>query len=277
MTHDALDSIPLFATLSPQDRAALAALLVPRDFPAGGTILRMGGPGGEMFVVHSGRVSIAAGDPTGSELGLGILRPGAFFGEISLLDGGPRTATARAIEPVRLLVLAREDFFSFLERHPKAARHIVEVVTARQREMVQRVLGIRNVNEAVEERSTKLDKLIDGVAALVSNRFFILGNVTFLGGWIAWNLWTHVGPISLRDEPPTFYILCFLIGLESILLTIFVLATQRRSAERARIQADLEYHVNVEAHREVVRLHQKIDRLGSRVDDLVHKIERGDR
>jgi len=256
-----LDRIPMFASLSEADRTALAGLLVPRRYEAGQQVFREGEPGQEMFVVESGRVAVTALDERGGEIRLSVLARGAFFGEISLLDGGPRTAAVRALEPVSLLTLERNVFFSFLERHPSAARHMVEVLAARQREMVERVRGIKNVNEVVEETRTTSEKLLDRIAAVGASGWFLLANVVVIGGWILWNVWTHPQTVRLHDDPPTFFILAFAIGLESILLTMFLLSAQRRANDRDRIRNDLEYQVNVEAHREILLLHRKLDRL----------------
>jgi len=255
-----LDRIPMFSSLSEADRAALAGLLVLRRYEAGQPIFRAGEPGREMFVVESGRVAVTTVDEKGVEIQLSVLGPGAFFGEISLLDGGPRTASVRAVEAVALFALDRDAFFSFLERHHSAARHVVEVLAVRQREMVERVRGIRNVNEAVEETRTRSERALDRIASVGASGWFLLANIVVFGVWIVWNVTTHPESIRLHD-PPTFFILAFAIGLESILLTMFLLSAQRRSNDRDRIRADLEYQVNVEAHREVLRLHEKLDRL----------------
>jgi uncharacterized membrane protein len=265
MTHT-LDRIPMFESLSGTDRDALARLLVPRRFGAGEQVFRQGDPGGEMFVVESGRVSVTARDENDREIELSVLGQGAFFGEISLLDGGRRTASVHALETVNLLALDRDAFFSFLERHPSAARHVVEVLAGRQREMVERVRGIRNVNEAVEAERSPAERLLDRIAAVAASGWFLLANLVVIMSWIAWNVASHPAPIRLHDDPPTFFIMALAIGLESILLTIFLLISQSRSRERDRIRDDLEYQLNVEAHREVLRLHQKLDRLQAAVD-----------
>ena len=112
-------------------------------------IVWVGDPGEEFFLIRSGQVDISCPDDTGKEVALGTLRPGQFFGEISLLDGGPRTATVCARGAVVLSRLSRERFLEFLRAHPDAAIHMLTVLGRRQRETVEKVRGIRNVNEAV--------------------------------------------------------------------------------------------------------------------------------
>jgi uncharacterized membrane protein len=132
--------------------------------------------------------------------------------------------------------------------------------------MVERVRRIPNVNEAVEAARTPSEKMLDRIAAVAASGWFLLANVLVIVGWIASNVAFHPAPIRFHDDPPTFFVLAFAIGLESILLTIFLLSSQWRSRERDRIRDDLEYQLNIEAHREVLRLHQKLDRLQDSVE-----------
>src|SRR4051812_46057673 len=100
-----LGNIPLFAKLTPNELGELVNLLRTRDVARQQTIVRIGDQGTEFYVIQQGRVVVSAPDDQGAEVKLAELGPGNFLGEISLLDGGPRTATVRALEPVTLLVL----------------------------------------------------------------------------------------------------------------------------------------------------------------------------
>jgi uncharacterized membrane protein len=280
MNSDMLASIPLFASLDKVQLEQLGQLLRPREYGANQTILWIGEPGEEMFIVQSGTVVVSAPGETQAEITLGVLRAGSFLGELSLLDGGPRTATARTTEPSVLLALDRRDFYAFLENHPKAAIHVLQVLSRRQRDMVDRCRGIRNVNEAVEEQTSRLQRLMDKVADFGASQWFLALNVVFLVAWISinWIAWRRMYPekaMVLPDEPPTFFTLCFIIGFEAILLTMFVLTSQKRQAQRDHIRADLEYQVNLKAHHEVMQLHRKIDRLEAKVDAVTATAGRG--
>ncbi len=105
----------------------------------GRAIFRKGDPGRGMMMVVSGRVKISS--PTGgNEAFFGVMSPGDVFGEIALLDGGPRTADAVALEDTELLVLDRRDFLPLIQRHPGAFLSLLEVLCARIRsdtEMVE--------------------------------------------------------------------------------------------------------------------------------------------
>jgi uncharacterized membrane protein len=256
-----LGNIPLFAKMTPDEVAGLAGLLRERRVGRGQTIVRIGDEGTEFYVIQKGRVVVTAPDEQGAEVKLAELGPGNFLGEISLLDGGPRTATVRALDSVTLLVLARDAFVQFLLAHPSAAVHILTTLGARQRELLDKIRGIRNVNEAVAVDRTRLHRFLTYFATVFSSDRFVLANVVFFVGWIIVHSLLWKEKIKWNDEPPTFFWLGFIITTESIVIGMFVLNSQRRQAERDRVRADLEYQVAVKAHVEVMELHRKVDRL----------------
>ena len=96
MANDILAAIPLFAKLPDEERAELEAMLqAAASIPANRPVVWLGEQGDDFYIVKHGKVSVSCPDETGKEVILGHLGPGQFFGEISLLDGGPRTATVR--------------------------------------------------------------------------------------------------------------------------------------------------------------------------------------
>lgn len=250
-----LSAIPLFAELSPAEQAALAGLLKPHSYPAHQSIFWIGDAGSQFFIVRQGRVAMVYPDETGQEAVLGVLGPGEFFGELSLLDGGPRTATARAETDVELLSLGRDEFHEFLRRHPSAAIHVITVIGRRQREMLSRLRGIKNVNQAIAESTTLWQRVADTIAAISAHKFFFMFHVVWFAAWIVLNVRSNA------FDPFPFGLLTLIVSLEAIFLSIFVLISQNRSSEKDRIAADLDYQVNVKAHLEVMLLHQKVDRV----------------
>src|SRR5262249_39167613 len=91
-----LRNIPMFASLSAEDLSALGALLEVRRFAAQQPIVFFGDRGTELFVVRSGHVIVSYPDDSGHEVSLVEMGSGGFFGEISIFDGGPRTANVRS-------------------------------------------------------------------------------------------------------------------------------------------------------------------------------------
>jgi CRP-like cAMP-binding protein len=92
-----------------------------------------GDPGTAMMAVLRGRVRICAYSAEGREVVLNVMVPGEVFGEIAMIDGGPRTADAFAMEPSVLLALSRRDFLPFLERNPQVCVQLLEVMCQRLR------------------------------------------------------------------------------------------------------------------------------------------------
>ena len=89
--------------------------------------------------MRRGQVRISTGTDAGKRLTLNILGSGDVFGEIALLDGRPRTAEARALEPTELFTLRRPDFLRFLEQNPAVAVKVIELLCERVRWMSDRV------------------------------------------------------------------------------------------------------------------------------------------
>jgi CRP-like cAMP-binding protein len=256
-----LGNIPLFSKLSVEEVAALTGLLRARKFAASEPVVYIGDDGSEFYVVQLGKVAVSHPDETGKEVVLAELGPGNFFGEISLLDGGPRTATVRAATDVTLLSLERGAFVQFLLKHPSAAVHILTILGARQRDLLEKLRGLRNVNEAVAGEQTRLQQVLTRFARIFASERFLLCNLLFFVSWVVVHTWLARDKINWIDQPPTFFWLGFMITAESIVIAMFVLNAQRRQAERDRVRADLEYQVAVKAHVEVMELHRKVDRL----------------
>ena len=127
-TVAALARVPLFSGLSKRDLAAIAAHASEREVAAGTEITHQGDPGDEFFVVAAGEVQITI---DGHEVRR--LTPGDYLGEIALVFGGSRTATATATEPSTLFVIGRADFDAMVKRHPRIEDKILTSVSERMR------------------------------------------------------------------------------------------------------------------------------------------------
>ncbi len=125
--------LPLLARLADEDLSALASRGRVYAYPAGTIIFREGDPGDSLHIVISGRVRIAVLSPSGEEATLALLGPGESCGELSLLDGKPRSASAIASEATKTLVVKRDDFLRWLSGRPGAARALLETLSLRMR------------------------------------------------------------------------------------------------------------------------------------------------
>ena len=128
-----LQGSPLFRGLPPATLERMAALATQRGYRRGEIVFSAGDAGDALFGVVSGRIRISAGSAEGREIFLNIMEPGDSFGEIALLDGGTRTATATAIEAAELVSIRREPFFELLEREPKATLELLRLCGKRLR------------------------------------------------------------------------------------------------------------------------------------------------
>jgi uncharacterized membrane protein len=256
-----LDGIPLFAGLSGDEKWDLARRVTVRDLPARETLFWIGDRGEELFVVLSGRIEITYPDEAGREVILAVLGRGDFLGEVSLLDGGPRTATVRAQTDVSLLSLDREAFHHFIRNSPAAAIHILKVLGRRQRETVDKLRGIRNLNEVMAERITPWQRIANTIAALAASKLFLITHAVAFLGWIALNLILGArGP-----DPYPFPFLCFWSSTEAIFLSLFILISQNLQSQKDRMRTELEYQVALKAQFEIMQLHRKIDELPQRI------------
>lgn len=123
----------LLKHLDSADRARLAEYAQMARFAAEAVIFLRGDPGDSMMAVVTGRVKICAHSQDGKELILNIIKPGEVFGEISLIDGAPRTADAAALETCQVLVLERRDFQRHLEQNPRMAQRLLAILCQRLR------------------------------------------------------------------------------------------------------------------------------------------------
>jgi CRP-like cAMP-binding protein len=123
----------LFRGLPQATIERIATLAVRRVQEAGSVIFMRGDPGDALCGIVSGRVRISTSRAGGKEVFLNLLGPGDTFGEIALLDGKPRTATATAISRTELTVIRRELFLSLLRAEPQLAAHLIQLLCQRVR------------------------------------------------------------------------------------------------------------------------------------------------
>ena len=124
-----LHKVPLFRDLSRRQLERIAGLADELDIPAGKRLATAGETGQELFVIVDGHATVKVGRGRTSRLG-----PGEFFGEMSLIDGGPRSATVEAAVDMKLLVVGRREFWSLLNAAPSLGLKIMSTLSRRVRE-----------------------------------------------------------------------------------------------------------------------------------------------
>jgi CRP/FNR family cyclic AMP-dependent transcriptional regulator len=131
--QDLLRFHPFIGALGQRDAEELMKQAITRRFQVNDVIFRKDDPGTGLYGVVSGRVVVVADSAEGKELILNVFGPGEYFGEIALLDGEGRSATAITREPSELLFLDRMHFMPFLARSPEATTRIIRLLCKRLR------------------------------------------------------------------------------------------------------------------------------------------------
>ena len=262
---DLLKEVPLFQLLDENERAELAAQVEMVNFAAGEHVFHYGEPGDAIFVVSSGEVEVFFKNDTGERIVLELASRGDFFGELSMLDQGTRSASVVATQDTQALRLDRDDLEKFLHLRPAAAMDLLAAIGRRHRHTVERLrhTATRNVNEEAEDNRTLVQKSADWIAAFAGSIPFLLIHVFLFAFWLTVN-WVQIPGIRQFDPYP-FGFLTLAVSLEAIFLSVFVLLSQNRQAAKDRVRTDIEYDINLKAELEIAHLHEKIDRLTSDV------------
>jgi uncharacterized membrane protein len=271
-----LAEVPFFALLAPDQRALLAARIDSTTAPAGQQMFSYGDPGDSLYIVRSGVVEIFSHNDTGEKIVLETARAGDFFGEISLLDGGPRTASAVVVEDLDAVVVDREDLEEFLRLCPAAALSLLTASGRRLRETAKllRHSVSRDINEETEDKRTSVMKVADWISEFSGSLPFLFIHIGIFFVWIVLN----AGPLSRTRignfDPFPFGLLTMVVSLEAIILSVFVLLSQNRQVARDRVRNDIEYQVNLKAELEIGHLHKKLDALHEEAMRRLANLER---
>jgi len=247
--------------LNDAERAALAERIDLLRYAAGETIFNFGDPGNALYIVRSGEVEIFVRNHEGEKIILETSRPGDIFGEVAMLDNGPRTAWVAAISDIELLRIDRVHFLDYVQQYPPAALNLLSVAARRLRqtdEVIRRTVT-RNVNDVADEQRTILTRLTDAVPALTGSLPSVLFHVLFFAAWILINL--RILENVKAFDPYPFEFMSVIVSLEAIFLTLFVLASQNRQRARDRIRSDIEFQSSINTETKIAYLHEKIDRL----------------
>lgn len=136
VTADLLRLVPLFNGMTDRSFEAIAILASEAGYAPGDQLVRQGAPGDTFLIIASGRAQVERDGRTVRELG-----PGDFLGEISLVDGGPRTATVTALDPIHAYVIDRQGFLDLIDRIPVFRLEVLNALTQRIRATAVDPLG----------------------------------------------------------------------------------------------------------------------------------------
>jgi uncharacterized membrane protein len=189
------------------------------------------------------------------------LKQGDFFGEMALIEGKPRTASARATEETRLASLSRDDFIAFVRLNADVALAMLGALSDRLRatdELLRRRVS-RNANEVEDARLTLSDRAADVIAEFGGSWKFIGAAIGFLLLWVLVNSWI----LSQGFDPFPYVLLNLVLGMITGLQAPIIMMSQNRQGSKDRIRADLDYQVNLKNELALTEVLRRLDVLDS--------------
>jgi len=134
--------VPLFADLNEEDAAKIASIAHTKSYPKDHLLFERGEEGSEFLVVTEGRLKVIFLSEDGRELTLTILGPFQSFGEVSLLDDSPRSASAVALSELKVLSINKRDFRTLLESNPRICISLLILMSRRLRDLTEDTAGL---------------------------------------------------------------------------------------------------------------------------------------
>ncbi len=268
-----LRSIPLFEDLLEDDLAALSATLVARRFEAGEIIINQGDAGRTMYIVESVDVNIHLAGEGSRRISLKDIARGEYFGELSLFDDLPRSASALATSNAVLLELDRATLEDYLTHRPRAAMAILRTMSERLREtntlLTER--AAKNVDEEFEKNLSWSDRLADAVAELNGSWKFIVFLLAMTAGWCVANT-AIIMRHPLDPYPYAFFnlALAVLVGLQGPLIVM----SQNRQSFKDRARAETDLKVNLKNEVGIETLIRELSEFRAEINEKIGKNER---
>ena len=268
--QELLANIQLFESLTAEDLDSLAKRIEIEEHNEGGTVFTQGDMGSALYLIEEGSVEISYGEGRGRVI-LSTLFPGQYFGELSLFDGAPRSATATAVKPSRLMRLDRDDLVDFVNKNPAAALRIIAEMSERLRqtnELMSRQVS-RNVLEEEEGSLTFGQRIADKVAAFGGSWpfIFIASGIMFV--WMALNIF-----LAAKFDPYPFILLNLVLSSVAALQAPIIMMSQNRQSTKDKLLAQNDYQVNLKAELEITALLRGQAELLARVG-MLERISRG--
>ena len=251
-----LSTVPFFKDLTAEALARVAGLVTPAAYKARETIFLAHEPGDGMYVIESGRVRIWVQDTDGNDVTLTELGPGDFFGEMAIIDGAGRSASASCLEDCSLSYLKRQVFQDFLVEHPQAALAVIRGLGTRLRQtnLLVSQRAVRNANELHEQSLSVLDRAALAVTDKISSFGFFLIIAAWTVLWTGYNIVaTMVSSLHWHafDPFPAFVAYLLISNVIQIMLMPLIMVGQNLQGRHAETRAELDFQINQKAEKEV--------------------------
>ena len=274
-----LSQIPMFRQLDSLELENLAESVDQVTFKANEDIFHEHDRGDALYVVESGAVRIWVHDEDTEKITLSELKPGDFFGELSVFDGGERSANATAIVDSVLHRLSREDFQKFLIKNPEAAVDVIREIGARMRQtnalVSQRVT--RNINREMEEKMTLGQRVADRVASFGGSWTFIFlyGGALLLWMGINTFILARIGasPDGSQWDPYPYILLNLMLSMTAALQAPIIMMSQNRAGEKDRLAAEQDFRVNLKSELMLEELVRRDRERAVQMEELLKSVQ----
>ena len=269
-----LARVPLFKRLEPHELEHLAEEIDQVNYKAGETIFHEHDRGDALYVLEEGTVRIWVTDEDLEEVTLAELKPGAFFGELAVLDRGERSSSATAIVDSHLHRLSSDDFQQFLMEHPDCAIDVICEIGARMRQtnLLVSQRASRNINVQMEAQATIGQRVADKVASFGGSWSFIMLYGGFLILWIAINSFVLIrygrGDNGAQFDPYPYILLNLMLSMTAALQAPIIMMSQNRAAEKDRLAAEQDFKVNLKSELMLEELIRKQRARDTQIDEL---------
>lgn len=271
---EVLKRVPLFALLDEEETAVLAAQVELKKFVPRQRIYKIGDPGGQAYVLVSGRVRVATVDQDGQEVVVDEPGSGEFFGFASMLEQTPHQTDAIALEETVCVEVDREDIAVLLQRKPLAGMDMLAVL-GRQFHGAQQLVRIRasrNANQMIEQEATLGERIADAVARFGGSWTFII-----LFGFVL-SIYVSINAMLRGSawDPYPFILLNLFLSMLAAIQAPVIMMSQNRQDTRDRLRSELDYDVNRRAASDIQGLSRKLNLLADKMGD-VEDLVRGKR
>ena len=262
-----LRTVPLFALLDDDETAVLASQVELKTFSPRERIYKMAAPGGQAYVMITGKVRVSTVDEDGQDVVVDEPSVGEIFGFASMLEQTPHRTNAVALEETTCLEIDRNDIATLLQRKPHAGMDLLTVL-GRQIHATQelaRVRASRNPNEIIEKESTLGERVADTVAGFGGSWTFI----SLFGIVLATYTLINVLLDKKAWDPYPFILLNLFLSMLAAIQAPVIMMSQNRQNTRDRLRSELDFEVNRRAEAEIQGLARKLNL----IDDKMHDFE----
>jgi CRP/FNR family cyclic AMP-dependent transcriptional regulator len=263
---EVLRSVPLFALLDDDETAVLAAQVEVKHFSPRERIYKSGDPGGQAYVMISGKVRVTTVDDDQQEVIVDEPACGEFFGFASMLEQSPHQTSAIALEDTSCLEVSREDIAVLLQRKPHAGMDLLTTL-GRQFHAAQvlvRMRATRNPNELIEKEATLGEHIADHVARFGGSWTFIIAfGVVMI-------VYTTINILLRGDawDPYPFILLNLFLSMLAAIQAPVIMMSQNRQDTKDRLRWELDFDVNRRAASDIQGLARKLNLLDEKIDDV---------